>query len=96
VIAVTKASEALALIDRGERFDVIFCDLMMPEISGMDFYVALGGREAKMLDDVVFMTGGAFTSAAEEFLRQIPNPHFEKPFNFERLRTFVRGHVRKH
>jgi signal transduction histidine kinase/CheY-like chemotaxis protein len=94
VVAVTSGADALALIDRGERFDVVFCDLMMPEMSGMDFYVALGGREPRLLDDVVFMTGGAFTSAAEEFLRQIPNPHFEKPFQVERLRAFVRDHLR--
>ena len=44
VTALTTVREALALSRGGERFDVILCDLMMPEMTGVDFYKGLPGR----------------------------------------------------
>jgi PAS domain S-box-containing protein len=38
VTCVTRAKEALAKLTAGERFDAIVCDLMMPEMTGIDFY----------------------------------------------------------
>ena len=35
-VAVDRAAKALDLLDRGERFDLIFSDIMMPEMSGME------------------------------------------------------------
>lgn len=38
------ASEALALLLAGESFDVIFCDLDMPQIGGMELHAACRQR----------------------------------------------------
>ena len=38
VVAVTRARDALHPLASGERFDVILCDLMMPEMTGMELY----------------------------------------------------------
>src|SRR5690606_29490572 len=38
VTSLTSASEALARIRGGERFDAIICDLMMPVMTGMEFH----------------------------------------------------------
>jgi PAS domain S-box-containing protein len=89
VSVVTKAREALALIEQGKHFDVIFSDLMMPEMSGMEFYAELSRRHPAATQRVVFVTGGAFTPAAREFLDQLPNPRLDKPFNAARLRALV-------
>ncbi len=35
-VAVDRAAKALELLYRGERFDLIFSDIMMPEMSGME------------------------------------------------------------
>jgi two-component system chemotaxis sensor kinase CheA len=40
-VAVASASEALALIKQGRRFDVIVTDIEMPEMDGFDFAEAL-------------------------------------------------------
>jgi PAS domain S-box-containing protein len=89
VSVVTKAREALALIEQGKHFDVIFSDLMMPEMSGMEFYAELSRRHPGTTRRVVFVTGGAFTPAAREFLDQVPNPRLDKPFNAAQLRALV-------
>jgi PAS domain S-box-containing protein len=83
VKVTTRASEALTWIRAGERFDAIVSDLMMPEMTGMDLYAHLA--EAGLADRMIFMTGGAFTTAAREFLDRVPNPRLEKPFDRAQL-----------
>jgi CheY-like chemotaxis protein/two-component sensor histidine kinase len=89
VIAIRSAREALARIGGGERFDVILCDLMMPEMSGMDLHAALSGSAPEAAGRMVFLTGGIFTPAARAFAESIPNPIVEKPFDAGALRALV-------
>ena len=70
-------------------FDLILCDLMMPEMTGMDFYAALASRSESLARRVVFMTGGAFTPTAREFLDRVDNPRLDKPVDITRLRQLV-------
>jgi PAS domain S-box-containing protein len=46
-VAVDRPSEALALIERGERFDVAVVDLVMPEMDGLE----LGSRIRALRDE---------------------------------------------
>lgn len=94
VATAMKAREALARFAAGERFDVIFCDMMMPDMSGIEFHAELQGRVPEQADKVVFMTGGAFTQRAREFLATVPNLHLEKPFDLRQLLALVRGRLR--
>ena len=94
VVAVSAAAEALALCARGEAFDVILCDLMMPDMTGMDFHQSLSGAAPHLANRVIFMTGGAFTAKAQQFLAATPNEHIEKPFHPANLRAIIRRHLR--
>ncbi len=92
VTLAASGREALALLsDESRGYDIILCDLLMPDVSGMDLYSetiraapALGGR-------FVFMTGGAFTPKARSFLENVGNPHLEKPIALAKLREIVRS-----
>jgi PAS domain S-box-containing protein len=94
VQAVSSGRGALELIDSGEQFDVILCDLMMPQMTGMDVYDALVQKNIFQASRLVFLTGGAFTPRAREFLADVANHRLEKPFEVEQLRTLVNGLVR--
>jgi signal transduction histidine kinase len=94
VIAVRSGREALALLAAGEVYDAILCDLMMPDMTGIDLYGELVQHHGERLDRVVFMTGGAFTSSARAFLDGIPNERLEKPFDQKRLRQVLHALVR--
>jgi PAS domain S-box-containing protein len=89
VTAVTSAKDGMALIQSGNHFDVILSDLMMPEMSGMEFHEALCREVPELARRVVFITGGAFTPAAREFLDRVPNPRMDKPFDTQGLRALV-------
>jgi signal transduction histidine kinase/CheY-like chemotaxis protein len=86
VVPVIRAAEALDLLARGERFDAIVCDLMMPQSSGMQLYEQVGQLAPEYLGRMIFMTGGAFTEQAREFLASLDRPHLEKPFSEHELR----------
>ena len=89
VSVVTTAKAALQLLDAGKRFDVILSDLMMPEMSGMDFHAELARRFPAYLERLIFVTGGAFTPAGKEFLERVPNARIRKPFEPRAVRELV-------
>ena len=93
VTVVQRAPDALALLAAGQRFDVILSDIMMPEMSGMDFYETLRRLHPGMPERVVFVTGGAFTAAANAFLDEIPNECLTKPFDVKTVREAIRRFV---
>jgi CheY-like chemotaxis protein len=86
--------EALELIHNGQRYDAILCDLMMPEMTGMDLYYAILDSVPDQLDAFIFMSGGAFTPKARAFLDVVKNPRLEKPFNQATLLALIRDRMR--
>ena len=90
VVVHGSAEEAMDTIARGERFDAILCDLMMPGMTGMDLHEALSRLAPEQAGRVVVLTGGAFTPRAREFLDRVPLPRCEKPFDSHGLREVVR------
>jgi PAS domain S-box-containing protein len=92
-IKTNSGQGALALLLSGEHFDLILCDLMMPEMTGMDLYAELKRRMPQMADSIIFMTGGAFTSGAQEFLTRVPNLQIEKPFKQNQIRALVNERI---
>ncbi|MEL7369983.1 MAG: hypothetical protein AAFN74_13775 [Myxococcota bacterium] len=74
----------------GATFDVILCDLLMPELTGMSFYAQLEDVRPELIDRVVFMTAGAFTRGAKDFLASIPNVVLYKPFELQDVDYAVR------
>lgn len=79
VVAVGGAREALEQLSRGLPFDVIVCDLLMPDMSGIDLYRVLEERAPHLARRMIFLSGGANTSVAGEFFREVPNQALEKP-----------------
>jgi CheY-like chemotaxis protein len=90
VQAVASGEAALDAIAASSAWDVIFCDLMMPRVSGIELYERLRTQHPGLERRVVFMTGGAFTSRAADFLAKTPNRRVEKPFSLTEIERIVR------
>ena len=77
------------MLAAGRTYDVILCDLLMPEFDGAQLYEATRRVAPESAGRFVFLTGGAFTPRAREFLASVPNPCLAKPFDVRVLRELV-------
>lgn len=91
VVALTSSRAALQRIIAGERFEVILSDVMMPELSAMDLHERISRIAPDQAERMIFVTGGAFTQAAREFLDRVPNPRIEKPVEATNLLAIMAG-----
>jgi len=89
VETTTSAREALAQLQAGARYDVVLCDLMMPDMDGMAFHERLSEELPELVERVVFITGGAVTSTTREFLDRVPNERLDKPFSWAALASLI-------
>ena len=93
VVALTSAREALGIVTSGERFDVILCDLMLPEMDGPALYEEVRKIDPAQADRMIFVTGGVFTLRARDFLANVPNSRLGKPFDIDSLLALVRARM---
>jgi PAS domain S-box-containing protein len=94
VFLETCGKEALVRLDEGEAFDVVFCDVHLPDLSGIEIYEALIGRRPEVAQRLVFLTTDDTAHHSKRFLESIPNVSLSKPFATESLRALVRQHLR--
>jgi PAS domain S-box-containing protein len=94
VTAVYRARDALDLLELGTRYDVILCDLMMPQITGMELHNEVVRIDQSQASRIVFLTGGAFAPSAREFLAATTNRRIEKPFDLKEVRRMVNELIR--
>jgi PAS domain S-box-containing protein len=89
VATVTCGQEAQKLMARDSAFDLVICDLMMAPMSGIEFHAWLAVEHPLLARQLVFITGGAFTANAREYLASVGNLIVQKPFDAKTLRVQV-------
>jgi PAS domain S-box-containing protein len=89
IVLANSARQALDLLGQGETFDVIFSDMMMPDMTGMDFYEALLQGFPGVAKSVVFVSGGGVTAETRDFLDTVTNLRVDKPFSAVALHAAV-------
>lgn len=86
--------EALALLQRGKRFDTIVSDLMMPGMDGMQLL-----REVRQLDldvPMIFLTGQPSLESAMAAMEQGGYRYLSKPLEHEKLIAAVKDAAAHH
>jgi two-component system NtrC family sensor kinase len=88
----TAADPAVALewLTSGDWFDVIFCDLMMPTMSGVDLRARVVERSPELAARIVFITGGLLLPHVQALLESVPNTVLAKPFDLDAMRDLIR------
>lgn len=88
VTVIHSPSEATEFI-RSSNPDLIFCDLMMPDLSGSELFEIICEHVPEHKEKFVFITGGAFSEEAEAFLSSPGKRVLYKPFNRVSLQKIV-------
>lgn len=89
VSIATRGREAVAALTQGPMFDLVLCDLLLPDLTGPRVYAAAVAARPELAERFVFLTGGAFTEELSAFLQQVDNPRLEKPFDLATLEQLV-------
>ncbi|HEX3903744.1 MAG TPA: response regulator [Polyangia bacterium] len=90
VTAVSRADDAFTELAANDAFDVVLCDLMMPEMGGRGVFDRLKAEWPHLVPRVIFMTGGAFTPESRAFVEQETQTVLTKPFSLDALRAAIR------
>ncbi len=90
VVTEISPGSAMARLTSGDLFDLILCDITMPEMSGIQVYEAMHAIGGHISARFVFMTGGGLSTEEDGYLLQAGVPRLEKPFRPAELRSRVR------
>jgi DNA-binding response OmpR family regulator len=76
-------------------YDLIFCDIRMPDVSGQDLFHWIRANKPHLADRIIFITGDVATPETLAFLNNPPKRWLEKPFDLTELRAAI-SHVLMH
>jgi CheY-like chemotaxis protein len=88
VMTATSVNQGMQLYGSHE-FDIVFCDLMMPELNGLEFYTRLSALGPNHAQRLVLMTGGVFADRLGCSLAEIPSPCILKPFKHGEIERLI-------
>ncbi len=88
VVTATSVNQGMQLYSSHE-FDIVFCDLMMPELNGLEFYTRLTALGPTHAERLVLMTGGVFADRLGCPLSEIPSPCILKPFKHGEIERLI-------
>ena len=70
-------------------YDVILCDLQMPDVDGPAFYALLTQQYPALCQRVIFLTGNTRGAASRTFLEQSGRPWLRKPSPIAAIRRAI-------
>lgn len=81
--------EALAALDGDPRIDVVVCDVVMPERTGLDVLTTVRTRWPNLVGRFLLITGGAISREIDAQLEAAAVPVLRKPFSFAELEAAI-------
>ncbi len=93
LVTAGSGEAARLILERDQSFDLILCDLMMPDSTGMDLHRWLATEHPSAAEKLVFVTGGAFTPQASDYVTRVGNARLDKPYEAAALKRFVSERV---
>lgn len=101
---LSKYSFEVEIIDNGikcinkikseEQYNVIFMDIMMPEMSGVETLKALKELEGYILPPIIALTANAISGMRELYLSEGFDDYIAKPINKNELEIILNKHIK--
>lgn len=80
VVVISSGRDALEWLENDQDFDLVLCDLDMPEVTGKVIYETVLETQPELARRFVLMTGGACSRWSEDFVAAYRGMQLEKPF----------------
>lgn len=90
VEVAASGAEALEVLQADQSFDLIICDVVMPDIDGIKFREALVEQMPQLVARTIFISGGPVDERHREFVKSLPEGIIEKPIDPTVLRMHLR------
>jgi signal transduction histidine kinase/ActR/RegA family two-component response regulator len=88
ITTAANGQEGLAALE-ARSYEVILCDMRMPDLDGPGFYRELEQRHAHLVSRVIFLTGDTLSPEAQAFFAQVDRPRLLKPFKAQDVRRVI-------
>jgi two-component system chemotaxis response regulator CheY len=88
VLEAADGVEGLSVLEKG-RVDLIFSDVNMPNMNGLDFVKSLRGRDATKATPVVMVTTEGGQDAMDQAIKLGANGYVVKPFTADKLKSVL-------
>jgi signal transduction histidine kinase len=95
VVTAVSGEDARTLLAIDDGFDVVICDVVMDDGTGIDLYRRIESQHPRLAQRVIFMTGGVMTAEAKDFLADHGDRLVPKPVDTEALRRRIAEAVRR-
>ncbi len=85
----TSGEQGLARLLADETFQLVLCDLSLPDLSGIDIYARVAVDKPELKERFVVMTGGAVSAESRDFLDEYEGPLLNKPFTLSQVEALI-------
>ncbi|MGH7305722.1 MAG: hybrid sensor histidine kinase/response regulator [Candidatus Rokuibacteriota bacterium] len=92
---VDTANDGAAALDRllERSYDLVFSDMKMPGMSGMELYEEVARRRPGLERRIIFVTGDTLNPMTKQFLDRTGAASLSKPFGVDAVRRLVPQHA---
>ncbi len=91
----TNSRQALAQA-LAKKFDLLVCDIKMPDLDGEAFHRVLVERDHPLAGRILFTPGDTLARRTADFLERVGLPYLAKPFLVDELKAVVRNLLVEH
>src|SRR5580658_585090 len=93
-VAVSSGAEALAVIAEGRPFDLVLCEVMLRDMTGVELLSRLWRDHPGQGQRLVFMTRRQLSPVLQYLLDGVSNLCIEVPFDMDGLRALIERRTR--
>jgi len=87
---------AVEMLDKDDRFDVIVCDLMMPELDGVGVFETTQRKHPSLGTRFIFCSGGLVTTRARELAAKPNTRLLYKPVSIDDMLRAIEAVMNEH
>ena len=93
VVTAEGGAQALQQLENDEPFDLVFCDLAMPDLTGIEVHRATCEFHPELRGRFVFLTGGAQDAESEAYVRECGARVLVKPVPLAEFEKILAGPI---